>query len=103
MKTHITILKLELLRLIEKIHLHRMIIMAFRHLLPLIKVRSHSIIMWIEKGVRVSGKSTVGYIQVTVGNPVVTTHKRYSGPSPLWQTIWAGLSTALVGQVQTPE
>ena len=39
----------------------------------------------------------------TVGNPVVTTHKRYSGPSPLWQTIWAGLSIALIGQVQTPE
>ena len=43
------------------------------------------------------------YDLITVGNPVVTTHKRYSGPSPLWQTIWAGLSIALVGQVQTPE
>ena len=41
--------------------------------------------------------------RATVGNPVVTTHKRYFGPPPFWQTIWAGENTALFWQVQTPE
>ena len=39
----------------------------------------------------------------TVGNPVVTTHKRYFGPPPFWQTIWAGEPFALFRPVQTPE
>ena len=44
-----------------------------------------------------------GMDRVTVGNPVVTTHKRYFWPPPLWQTIWAGEPIALIQQVQTPE
>ena len=55
-----------------------------------------AISMTVQRG---NTTSIMGTLGPTVGNPVVTTHKRYFGPPPFWQIIWAGLNTALFWQV----